>query len=128
MMSFAVGCSINAIHILPTRILPFSKWTSVMPIVTLQNYIGYTNKIWVDNTTGEITGTYSFYLFYGIGLLYKWTCYTNGYDFRYICNELGVIGSISHRILNIFTRLYIITQTTHPVSAGNVIYVLLNYI
>ena len=47
---------------------------------------------------------------------------------QYICNELGVIWSISHKILKIITRSCIIIQTTNPVSAGNVIYVLHNYI
>ena len=44
------------------------------------------------------------------------------------CNELGVIWSISHKILKIITQSCIIIQTTNPVSAGNVIYVLHNYI
>ena len=44
------------------------------------------------------------------------------------CNELGVIWSISHKILKIITQSCIIIQTTNPVSAGNVIYVLHYYI
>ena len=39
-----------SINILPTIILPFSELTSFMSIVTLQKYIGYTNKISVDNS------------------------------------------------------------------------------
>ena len=46
----------------------------------------------------------------------------------YMCNELGVIWSISHKILKIITRSCIIIQTTNPVYAGNVIYGLHNYI
>ena len=58
--------------------------TSVIPIVTLQQCVGYTNKIWVDRPGWvKVPGPFDFYIIM-VFVIQKRTCYANGYNFRYI--------------------------------------------
>ena len=63
--------------------------TSVIPIVTLQKCVGYTKEIWVDHPGWvKVPGPLIFIYFIKykimVFVIQKLTCYTNGYNFRYI--------------------------------------------